>query len=258
MFELYHDWDAFCCIKVRFCLAEKGVPWVGHHIDLQRMEQLTPDYLALNPKGLVPTALHDGRIITESSVINEYINEGFDGPALSSTDPFERAQMRIWIRFEEDVLHPAIRGPTYQLMLRRAFAEMPAALIKERISNSPTAEKVARLRDASQGTVPNVAEVDAARSAMIKALDKMEARLQTSCWFGGDGFSLADISIAPFVDRLEELNFAGMWSDKPAVQHWITRIKDRPGYRDALPKANQRIPKPLPYQDMIPKKQIGF
>jgi glutathione S-transferase len=245
MLELYHDWDAFCCIKVRFCLAEKGVPWIGRHIDLQRMEQLTPGYLALNPKGLVPTLLHDGRIVVESSVINEYVNECFDGPALSPVDPYERAQMRIWIKFEEDVLHPAVRGPTYQLMLRRAFAEMPATLIEERIAHSPTAEKAARLRDASQGLVPNLAEVDAARAAMNKALDVMEAHLQKSKWFGGGAFSLADIAIAPFVDRLEELRFAGMWSDKPAVRDWISRVKDRQGYTQALPKADQRIPKPL-------------
>ncbi|MEH2475655.1 glutathione S-transferase [Nitrobacteraceae bacterium AZCC 2161] len=246
MFELYHDWDAFCCIKVRFCLAEKGVPWVGRHIDLQRMEQLMPDYLALNPKGVVPTVLHDGRIIVESSVINEYIDECFDGPRLSPADPFERAQMRLWVRFEEEVLHPAVKGPTYQLMLRKAFAEMPAALIEERIAFAPTAEKAARLRDASRSLAPDFAEVEAARVVMVKALDKMEARLQQSRWFGGDAFSLADISIAPFVDRLEELNFAGMWSNKPAVQNWIARIKDRPGYREALPKAGQRIPAPLP------------
>src|SRR5579862_3109428 len=184
MLELYHDWDAFCCIKVRFCLAEKGVPWIGRHIDLQRMEQLTPGYLALNPKGLVPTLLHNGRIVVESSVINEYVNECFDGPALSPVDPYERAQMRIWIKFEEDVLHPAVRGPTYQLMLRRAFAEMPATLIEERIAHSPTAEKAARLRDASQGLVPNLAEVDAARAVMNEALDVMEAHLQKSKWFG--------------------------------------------------------------------------
>lgn len=248
MFELYHDWDAFCCIKVRFCLAEKGVPWTGHHIDLQRMQQLTPDYLALNPKGVVPTALHDGRTIVESSVINEYIDECFDGPALCSSDPYQRAQMRLWIRFEEDVLHPAVRGPTYQLMLRKAFAEMPAELIEQRIANSPTAEKAARLREASQRAAPNVAEVEAARSVMIEALDRMEARLQTSGWFGGEGFSLADISIAPFVDRLEQLHFAGMWSNKPAVQNWIKRIKDRPAYREALPRAGQRIPEPLAYR----------
>jgi glutathione S-transferase len=247
MFELYHDWDAFCCIKVRFCLAEKGVAWTGHHVDLQRMEQLTPQYLAVNPRGVVPAVRHDGRIIVESSIINEYIDEYFEGPSLSPSAPFERAQMRLWIRFEEDILHPAVRGPTYQLMLRRAFATMPADLIEQRIALSPTAEKAARLREASNGLVPNRDEVERARVAMSAALDRMEARLQQCAWLGGGAFSLADIAAAPFIDRLEELNFAGMWSDRPAVQDWIRRIKLRPGYHAALPKPEERIPNPLAF-----------
>lgn len=117
MLALFHDWDAFCCIKVRFCLAEKGVAWQGHHVDLQKIEQLKPEYLAINPKGVVPTIVHDGRVITESSVINEYVDEVFPGPSLVPADPYERANMRMWIKFEEDVLHPSVKGPTYELML---------------------------------------------------------------------------------------------------------------------------------------------
>jgi glutathione S-transferase len=245
MFELYHDWDAFCCFKVRFCLSEKGVTWTSHHVDLQQMEQLTPQYLAINPKGLVPTAMHDGRILVESSIINEYIDEAFDGPRLTPSDPFERAQMRTWIKFEEDVLHPSVKGPTYQLMLRRAFAELSPELIEQRIAHAPTAEKAAMLRDAAAGKAPNWAEVDKARATMNDALGKMEKRLQQSRWLGGEAFSLADIAAAPFIDRLEELNFAGMWSKQPAVQDWIVRIKQRPGYQAALPNLQQRIPSPL-------------
>jgi glutathione S-transferase len=245
MFELYHDWDAFCCIKVRFCLAEKEIEWESHHIDLQKMEQLTPKYLALNPNGVVPTALHDGRVIVESSVINEYIEECFAGPSLAPSDPYKRAQMRAWIKFEEDVLHPAVKGPTYQLMLRKAFADMPASLIEERIANSPTVEKAAMLRDAAQGMTPNLEAVENACKEMNRALDKMEARLQQSRWLGGDAFSLADIAAAPFIDRLEELNFARMWSDKHSVRDWISRIKVRKSYKAALPKMDQRIPSPL-------------
>jgi glutathione S-transferase len=245
MLELYHDWDAFCCIKVRFCLAEKGVPWHGHHVDLQRMEQLKPEYLAINPKGLVPTLVHDGRVVTESSVINEYINEKFPEPVLAPAEAFERAQMRIWIKFEEDVLHPSVRDPTYELMLRKAFASMPRALVEERIKHALTAEQADRLRNAGLGGAPDLAKVEKARETILKSLAKMEARLQQVSWFGGAEFSLADISIAPFIDRLEELNYSGMWEDKPAFENWIERVKSRPGYQAALPKIDQRIPAPI-------------
>ena len=245
MVELYHDWDAFCCIKVRFCLAEKGVSWAGRIVDLQRMEQLRPEFLALNPNGVVPVLVHEGRVLTESSFINEYIDEVFPGPQLVPADPVERHAMRVWVKFEDDVLHPAVKGPTYQLMLRQAFARMPRELVEERIREAPTPEKAALLRRAAEGGEPDLATVEAARQTLARAIDRLEARLIEHPWFAGSAFSLADIAVAPLVDRLEHLNFAGLWSGKPALEGWIRRIKDRPGYKAAEPRPEQRIPAPL-------------
>lgn len=245
MYELYHDWDAFCCIKVRFCLAEKRVAWTSRHVDLQRMEQLTPAYLAINPNGVVPTLVHDGRAIYESSIINEYLEERHPAPRLLPDDPLARAQARLWVKFEDDVLHPAVKGPTYQLLLRRSFARLPPDLIEQRIAQAPTPQKAEFLRsmvlrqDAAEADV-----MEAAAATFARAIDRMERRLQDTPWFGGAAFSLADIAISPFIDRLEELNFARLWDGRPALLDWIGRIKARPAYRAALPAASQRIPAP--------------
>ena len=67
MLELYHDWSSFCSIKVRLCLAEKNLTWESRFIDLMKLDQLQPDYLKLNPNAVVPTLVHDGRAIWESS-----------------------------------------------------------------------------------------------------------------------------------------------------------------------------------------------
>jgi glutathione S-transferase len=254
MLELHHDWDAFCCIKVRFCLAEKGVAWASRVVDLQQMEQLRPEFLALNPNGVVPVLVHEGRTLTESSFINEYIDEVFPGPPLVPCDPLERHAMRVWVKFEDDVLHPAVKGPTYQLMLRQAFARMPPGLVEERIRQAPTPQKAALLREAAEGGTPDLAAVEAARQTLARAIDRLEARLAGNPWFAGPTFSLADIAVAPLVDRLQHLNFAGLWSGKPALQDWIRRIEARPGYKAAQPRPEQRIPTPLPLQGQV----IGF
>lgn len=249
MLVLYHDWDAFCCVKVRFCLAEKQLAWTSRRVDLQKMEQLTPAYLAVNPKGLVPALIHDGVVLTESSVINEYLDELSPEHPLVPEAPLDRARMRLWVKFQEDVLHPSVKAPTYQLMLRRAFALMPSSLLEERIAQAPSAEKAAMLRKAASAGAPDLAEVEAARARMQAALEQMEVQLAQSQWLAGASFSLADIAAAPFIDRLEELGFVGMWSNKPAVQRWISQVKARPGYGAALPEAEQRIPEPLSYSN---------
>jgi glutathione S-transferase len=60
MIELWHEWNSVQSFKVRVVLAEKDLQWTARRVDLLKFEQLQPDYLHLNPNGVVPTLLHDG------------------------------------------------------------------------------------------------------------------------------------------------------------------------------------------------------
>ncbi len=100
--ELYHFWSSVCSVRCRMALEEKGVAWESRYIDLFAFDQMKPAYLAINPGGIVPTLVHDGEVVTESTIINEYIDEAFDGPALQPSDPLQRARMREFIRKCED------------------------------------------------------------------------------------------------------------------------------------------------------------
>ena len=82
MLELYHANHSTCSQKVRLCLAEKGLKFKGHLINLATKEQLDPEYLKINPNGVVPSLVHDGRIIIDSSVICEYLDETVPEPRL--------------------------------------------------------------------------------------------------------------------------------------------------------------------------------
>ncbi|MGE3936059.1 MAG: glutathione S-transferase family protein, partial [Rhodospirillaceae bacterium] len=82
MLELYHSGTSVCAAKVRLALAEKQVAWTGHYLDILVGEQFAPAYLKLNPKAVVPTLLHDGFVVRESTVINEYIDETFPATPL--------------------------------------------------------------------------------------------------------------------------------------------------------------------------------
>jgi glutathione S-transferase len=81
-------------------MLEKGLRWTTRIVDLTRMEQKRPEYLALNPNGLVPTLEHDGRILYESNVITEYLDDVFPEPPLYPRDPWARAQAKMWQAFE--------------------------------------------------------------------------------------------------------------------------------------------------------------
>jgi glutathione S-transferase len=240
MLQLYHDWRSFCSIKVRLCLAEKGLPWESKFVDLMKLEHTTLEYLALNPNGVVPTLVHNGVPIHESTLINEYLEEVFRDVPLMPEDPVERARARFWVKYEDDVLHPAIRPATFALMMSPDLAQRSDAELAEMVEAHPNKQRAEEFVKAARNPIDE-AKVEAARQTMSMALDRMENRLNEVPWLGGNEYSLADIAAAPFIDRLEELNLSGLWSTKPALLDWITRTKARPAYREAIPDNSQRF-----------------
>ena len=111
MLTLYHGDTAVCAAKVRVTLAEKDIPWVSKRIDLKRGDQFDPEYLKLNPNGVVPTLIHDGNVLTESTVINEYLDEAFSESPLRPEGAYLRAKLRLWTK-REDGVHYAINTMT--------------------------------------------------------------------------------------------------------------------------------------------------
>jgi glutathione S-transferase len=60
---LHHAWRSSACRRVRLCLEEKGLAYESHAVDLAKMEQRSPEYLKINPNGVIPTLVHDGRAL---------------------------------------------------------------------------------------------------------------------------------------------------------------------------------------------------
>ena len=82
MLELYTNPMSPCAQKVRIVLAEKGLEWTPHQVSLKDKENLEPWYLKLNPLGVVPTLVHDGKPVIESSIICEYLDDLHVGPRM--------------------------------------------------------------------------------------------------------------------------------------------------------------------------------
>src|ERR1700739_3152858 len=103
-FTLYNAPQSTCSQRVRFVLNAKKLPFEEVKLDLLAGDQLKPDYLALNPNGVVPTLDHDGSIVTDSSVIIEYLDEIVPNSSnFTPRDPVLRARMRSLIRFIDEM-----------------------------------------------------------------------------------------------------------------------------------------------------------
>jgi glutathione S-transferase len=247
MLRLYHFWDSFCSFKVRLCLEEKGLAWSGELIDLMAFENLRPDYLAINPKGLVPVLVDgqgdSGVTIPESSVINEYLDEKYPEPALRPADPAARAAMRLWVLHEEEELFAAVRPASLNLMMKQVFARYDEAELDALLATHPKPHAIGALKKAFLAP-PDAGAVAQSRKRLRATFEAMEARLAEAPWLAGAEYSLADIAAAPAVDRIERLGLADVWAGLAGVEDWIARLTSRPAYERARPPEDQRLPAP--------------
>lgn len=93
--------------RVRIVLNLKGVAAERRYQHLRKGEQLSPDYLAVNPQGLLPSLmLDDGTVLTQSLAICEYLDETHPEPQLLPADPVARAQVRAFAQVIACDIHP--------------------------------------------------------------------------------------------------------------------------------------------------------
>ena len=90
MIELYHHGSSVCAAKVRFALGRKGPRVAGPLFDILKGDQFDAQYVKLNPKAVVPTLIHDGQVLVESTVIIEYLDEYFPIPRSNPRNPRAR------------------------------------------------------------------------------------------------------------------------------------------------------------------------
>lgn len=257
-FELYHNDFSLCSKKIRMCLAELAIPYVGHAIDLIETgsyETLSRRFLAVNPAALVPVLVHQGHPVYESHDILLYAAQhARSGDVLVPEDDPSRAEMQRWIdrssltgddptaalASSAGNCVPGLTVPLFAAMI----GDIPSHRILEgllfhRLKQRPLVFlllKAAGLRRAA--TLPPLRRVViASRRHMEGHLDALGAQLAASGgpWILGARFTLADVSWAVIFERLREADWvAELIAPRPALAAYWTSLRARPSYRDAM------------------------
>ena len=136
MLELYHSGNTTCSKQVRQHLNEKDVPYASRYIELWSHANLAPEYLKLNPVGVVPTLVHDGVPIINSFCIMEYIEDVFPDRPLRPADPIARAKQRLWTWLADDV-HPSVANATYNQQMRARHSKLDKASVDKIAARMP-------------------------------------------------------------------------------------------------------------------------
>jgi glutathione S-transferase len=252
MLELYNFAQSTCSLKVRLCLALKGVEWTDRRLISKDHDHLSDWYLKLNPNGVVPTLVHDGRAIFESSAILQYLDEVFPMPSFSPADPVERSHMRAFLTFADMVTTPAVRYPPFQYGgLRVKFQQMTQAEFEDKIRARPLKTAFYRGMDRETGFLPEV--MAEAMANLRRSAARMELLLQRNGgpWLMGKVLTLADICVAPLLDRVEDLGLEAIWEDEyPSVGPWLAAVQALPGYAETFYKGSR-------LSDQFPELRLG-
>lgn len=241
MLTLYTFHNSICTQKVFITLAEKEIGYDEKLVNLFKAEQFSPEYLKLNPKGVLPTLVHDGRAIPESSLICEYVDETWPEHPLVPTDPFMKAKMRMYSKLVDETIFEATRELSFSAMFRERMKAMDPETREKRFANVGDPSKRARFMSTYEESTDSTYVLQAIGN-WEKAFKTMEADLGPAPdgnggpWLLGDMFTLADVNMIPYMWRIEFLGLIGVWMDgRPRVAEWWARAKARPSAAACIP-----------------------
>jgi glutathione S-transferase len=223
------------------CLKEKALDFVSHYIDLHAFQQHSPEYVKVNPNGQVPALVHDGRVITESTVINEYLEDVFPQTPLRPVDPYERAEMRIWSKFVDEYYCPSLSLIAWHHMIADIVKDLGKDEFDAYLARIPLHEQREKWRLAATKSFPKEQLDDAVRKLRF-SMQRHEERLRGWTWLAGSTYSLADVNTYSmtaampffFSDFVNE-------RDTPCTLEWLRRMEARPGVQAALAMARKPL-----------------
>ncbi|HEY5411032.1 MAG TPA: glutathione S-transferase family protein [Caulobacteraceae bacterium] len=224
--------------RVFQALLEKGVAFVEHELKGPDFEHLKPAYLRINPKGQVPTLVHDGQVMPEGMIANEYIDEAFEGPPLRPADPRERWRMRVWQRYAENDLGRSLMMINWNRIVPTFVGDRSEAEVLAVLETVPDPDRRRSWLAAYRQITPAEVIEESHRRAREGA-KKVEAHLRQHPWVAGSSFSLADIDLNNFC------GFMAMWmpelvnqTDTPAFVAWRAKMEARDSTKAMRARSN--------------------
>ena len=232
MLEHYNNINSVCAQKVRIALIEKNLDAKEHLLTL-RGDQFDPVYLKLNPNGVVPTLVHDGNVVIESSLILYYLDEAFPDRPLMPKTPLLRYRVRQFNKLVDEYLHNSCMILTFATAFRPNFTKLPREAWLAEVNQSPLKRRAEYKRSVIEHGLDSEFVTDAI-AQHEKLLVWMDQSLQGGQYLAGDSFSNADCAIIPYIVRLDLLKLRGLWDRYPRIEDWWSRMRAQPSVKAAI------------------------
>ncbi len=228
--HLYHGDISNCSMRVRMTLIEKNLPWTSHHIDLKKKENISDEYFSINPKGLVPTLVHDGVVHVESNEIIDYLDETYPEPSLRAAD---NEEMMGWLQLAASIHVPAVKPFVYATKMAPKIKK--TAEEERKYAELQTNEELKNFHAKHAGSSAfSDEDVARAEATLKECFDKLEKTLEGREWIMGDAVSLADISWIPLHFVLIGCGYP--FDHYPNITRWADNFGKRPSFQEGVIK----------------------
>ena len=245
MLTLYCFGPGANSLKPLLTLYEKGLEFTRRQLNPAVFEHHEEWFKKVNPNGQVPALDHDGKIITESTVICEYLEDVFpDTPRMRPDDPYLRAQMRIWTKWVDEYFCWCVSTIGWDRMVSRMAKQYSDEEFEAYVKRIPIYEQQVKWRRARDGFPADLLAEEMRKIEF--SVKKLEARLSESPWLAGPDYTLADICNFAIANGMqngfkEQVNEA----DTPNLIKWINRINERPACKKMFAESRREdVPPP--------------
>ena len=205
------------------------MPFDEVKLNLLEGDQLKPDYLKLNPNGVVPTLDHDGDIVTRFHRHYRISRRSLAAGSFTPECAGERAHMRALMHFFDEMPAAAVRVPTFNLAFLPSFQKMSREAF---VAMARVKTAAPRIHDGHGTAGFPKAEMDAALAGLRRSYERMDITIEQSGgpWLLGKNISFADVAVMPALVRMDDLNMPG-WPDLPRIVTWFDNIRAHPAFK---------------------------
>lgn len=260
---LYSHYSSICSQRARLTLVEKQVPFKSIMLHYDKLENVTPTYLGINPRGLVPTIIADGEVVFDSATIMRYVNNRYEGPQLLPEDTEDRSLVQSEIDkadlfpIRDMVAYVAkeagTHGATYSGWGADTISKYLSAIrmMKDQYPDF-SMNYALKLEDweGQFGRISDQETMEKTKAYIERTMDDFESRLASQTYLVGDTYSLADVTWTPILVRLQYALGYDIWGNdlRPNLRRYFeTSIKARPSFKSAIVDHyyNNKIPEGL-------------